>query len=94
MDKRKNNKGTKGNKGGRPPKVKEDLAIERITRALREIYSQDKDEEAVNEFLKDFATEKEGKKFFAEHLLGKPKEQKSLDVSFLDVKPIEWVDEA
>ncbi len=28
------------------------------------------------------------------YVIGKPKEQKSLDVSFLDVKPIEWVDEA
>jgi len=92
LDKRKNNKGTKGNNGGRPPKVKEDLAIERINRALKELYSEDDDENAVNEFLKDFGQEKEGKKFFAEHLLGKPKEQRDVNYKFLDINPIEWVE--
>lgn len=90
MDGRKNNKGHKG-KAGRKPKAQEDLAIERINRALKEIYDQDIEEDAVNEFLKDFVQEKEGKKFFAEHILGKPKEQRDVNFKFLDINPIEWV---
>lgn len=79
MDGRRNNKGTIGNKGGRPSKADEQLANTRIARALRTIHSKDDDEDAIHEFLVDYGQSKDGKNFFAQHLLGLP--QKNVDVT-------------
>ena len=73
-DKRKNNSGTKGNKGGRPNKVTEELANTRILKALKHLYKQDEDEDNVNSFLIDFIPTERGQMFIAQHVLGKPKE--------------------
>ena len=70
MDNRKNNGGNKN--AGRKPKAQEDKALERIKAALRAVYNKTDDEPAIIEFLQDFAKTKEGMKFMAEHLLGKP----------------------
>lgn len=79
-DRRKYNGGNKT--AGRKPKALEELAIERIHRALKSIYSQDEDEEAVHEFLVAYGKTKDGMKFYAEHLLGKPKETVDQKFSF------------
>ena len=57
---------------GRKTIAQEQKAVERIKKALRSIYNIDDDDEAINAFLMKFGSTKEGMKFFAEHLLGKP----------------------
>jgi len=70
-DGRKNNGGAR--KGaGRKPMADEKKAKERILKALKAKYGKEEDEEAIKEFLLEFSDSKEGMKFMAEHLLGKP----------------------
>lgn len=79
MDGRKNNGGTKGNKGGRRPKVDSDKVNTIFLTALKRIYSKDVDEDAKVEFVIELAGSQRGQIFIAEHLFGKPKE--SLDMT-------------
>jgi len=88
-DGRRNNGGhsTKG-KAGRKPKTDEEKKLELISASI-----------PTSEIIELCAKQaRKGNMKAIELLLyyviGKPKEQKSLDVNFLDVKPIEWVDEA
>lgn len=74
MDKRKFNKGKKGNKGGRPPKKVEDHANTIFLNALKEIHDTKKDDEAKVKFVKDLYESQRGQLFIAEHLFGKPTE--------------------
>lgn len=76
--------------GGRPKKVDEQKAVNRIITAMKVIFNKEDEEEAVNAFLVDFGKSRDGKKFFAEHVLGKPKEQIDMNVNDVNVKPIEW----
>lgn len=73
---------------GRPTKVDEQKAAVRITNALRCIYDKGNDEEAVNAFLVDFGVSKDGKLFFAQHLLGLPK--KNIDIT-TDGEPLQQI---
>ena len=88
MDGRKNNSGTKGNKGGRPKKVTEELANTRISRALKSLYKQDEDEDNINLFLTAFIPTDRGQLFIAQHLLGKPKETTETTVLSQGNKPL------
>lgn len=94
-DKRVNNGGAR--KGaGRPKRVDEENAKKLIKTALRQLYSKDEDDDAVVEFLKEFAGTSRGQLFVAEHLLGKPKEiieqtivnDEYVDLSKLDLKTL------
>tara|TARA_R110000803_G_scaffold163789_1_gene227493 strand:- start:138 stop:425 length:288 start_codon:yes stop_codon:yes gene_type:complete len=74
MDERKNNKGTKGNKGGRPSKADEQSLIEKLTPL----------EESAYKALKNALQDEQGWaiKLFFEYLYGKPKqsiEQKNIN---------------
>ena len=73
MDKRKNNSGTKGNKGGRPPKAEERLLIEKLSPLDKDALEQFKI--AINEG-KPWAI-----KMFFEYRYGKPKETKDITVN-------------
>ena len=66
--------GGKREGAGRPTKVDEEKANELMIRALKEIYSKDKDDDAKVSFIKDLASGTRGQIFIAEHLFGKPKE--------------------
>jgi hypothetical protein len=66
---------------GRPSKANEDKAQARLLRAIKTAYSQSNDEDAINDFLVKFVATKEGMKFFAEHLIGKPKDKPTFDLS-------------
>ncbi len=74
VDKRKNNKGTKGNKGGRPSKAQEQKANTIFLTALGRIYETETDEETKISFVTELVESDRGKMFVAEHLFGKPKE--------------------
>ena len=71
MDKRKFNKGTKGNKGGRPSKAEEQKLIERLTPMADQAHAQLK--KAVDE------GEQWAVKLWFEYFYGKPKQ--SMDVT-------------
>tara|TARA_R100001244_G_scaffold124761_2_gene94655 strand:+ start:90 stop:374 length:285 start_codon:yes stop_codon:yes gene_type:complete len=77
-DGRANNGGAREG-AGRPTKADEKQAISRIVTALKVIFSKDDDEDAVTAFLVDYGGTKDGKGFFAQHLLGLPK--KNIDVT-------------
>ena len=66
MDNRSNNKGTKGNKGGRPSKAEEHKLIEKLTPLADDGYK------ALESALKD----KQGwaVRLFFEYMYGKPKQ--------------------
>lgn len=66
------NNGGKREGAGRKKMTDEKKAVERLKKALRSKYSSEDDEEAIEAFLIEFSETKEGMKFFAEHLLGKP----------------------
>tara|TARA_R110002167_G_scaffold363815_1_gene584752 strand:- start:761 stop:1048 length:288 start_codon:yes stop_codon:yes gene_type:complete len=68
-DGRKNNGGHKT--AGRKPKIEEDKQKYIFSQAIKRITSNDDDDESKIDFLIDFALEKEGKKFIAEHVFGK-----------------------
>jgi len=90
MDKRKNNKGTKGNKGGRPPKADEIKLIERLDAII------DKDE-AVGK-LGELVTKGDIRalQLYLSYRYGKPKESidlnssEGLNINFRDL--IKFVD--
>jgi hypothetical protein len=90
MDKRKNNKGTKGNKGGRPPKADEIKLIERLDAII------DKDE-AVGK-LGELVTKGDIRalQLYLSYRYGKPKESidlnssEGLNINFKDL--IKFVD--
>lgn len=71
MDGRKNNKGTKGNKGGRPSKAEEQKANYIFTTALKRIYNTDESEEAKIKFVQELSESQRGQIFIAQHLFGK-----------------------
>jgi len=73
---------------GRPRKVDEEKAQVRLLKAIRTLYSKEDDEEAINEFLQKFVVTKEGMKFFAEHLIGKPKDKSVFDELPDDVESV------
>jgi hypothetical protein len=70
-----NNHGGVREGAGRPPKADEDKAQARLLRAIKTAYSKEDDEEAINDFLVKFVATKDGMKFFAEHIIGKPKDR-------------------
>ena len=90
MDKRKNNKGTKGNKGGRPPKADEIKLIERLDAII------DKDE-ALGK-LGELVTKGDIRalQLYLSYRYGKPKESidlnssEGLNINFKDL--IKFVD--
>ena len=67
MDGRKNNKGTKGNKGGRPPKAEEQALIEKLSplepKAFKALDNAIQDEQSW------------AVKMYFEYMYGKPKEK-------------------
>ena len=89
MDKRKNNKGTKGNKGGRPSKAEEQKLIENLTPMNAKAL----------EALKEGLDKKEqwSVKLFFEYFYGKPQQRvdvttndESLNmplINFIDTEP-------
>ena len=73
MDKRKNNGGTKGNKGGRPSKSEEQNLVQKLTPM---------EGKALEVFKKALNEEKQwAVKMYFEYMYGKPIETKILDVS-------------
>ena len=67
----------KGNKfgKGRPSKAEEQKANVIMLNALKELYSEDNDEDAKIKFIKDvLLSSQRGQLFIAEHIFGKPKE--------------------
>tara|TARA_R110000823_G_C15555741_1_gene459875 strand:+ start:43 stop:324 length:282 start_codon:yes stop_codon:yes gene_type:complete len=71
MDNRKNNKGTKGNAGGRPSKAEEQNLVEKLTPLIPKGYK------ALESGLDD--DQSWAVKLFFEYLYGKPKQ--SVDVT-------------
>lgn len=67
MDKRKNNKGTKGNKGGRPPKAEEQALIEKLSPLEPKAFK------ALNNAIED--EQSWAVKMYFEYMYGKPKEK-------------------
>lgn len=90
-DKRKNNKGVVGNKGGRPPKIEEEKANTLFVRAIKELYRKDTDDEAKVSFIKNTLLDSQrGQIFVAEHLFGKPKEtiEQTHNINSFDIKTL------
>ena len=73
MDKRKNNKGTKGNAGGRKPKAEEQQLIERLTPL------EDSAFKALKDAIKD--GQSWAVKLYFDYKFGKPKETKDITVN-------------
>ena len=73
MDKRRFNSGTKGNKGGRPPKAEEQLLVEKLSPLDDEALEQL--QIAINDG-KSWAI-----KLFFEYRYGKPKETKDITLN-------------
>ena len=88
MDQKKQN-GGKREGAGRKPKAEEDKALVRLKKALERTYSSGDDEDNIVSFLTEFFMSKEGKKFFAEHIIGKPKE--TIDTN-IKQSIINWVE--
>lgn len=80
MDGRKNNKGVKGNKGGRPPKADEAKLIERLTPLSDLAFSAL--ERGLSEHNPQFV------KMWFEYMYGKPKQQVDVDGEFNFIKQI------
>ena len=73
-DGNKNNKGTKGNKGGgRKTKADEDKVNTIFSTALKQLYKRDTDDEAKIEFVKSLLDSQRGQIFVAGHVFGMPK---------------------
>mgnify|MGYP003657103308 CR=1 FL=1 len=80
-DGRKNNGGNKN--AGRKPKRDEDKQKAIFNEALKRITGETETDESKIVFLMEFALEKEGKKFIAEHVFGKApqvNENRNMDV--------------
>lgn len=92
-DKRKYNGGhSTAGKAGRKSKAEEKQAAKRITNALKTIYMRTDDEDAIHEFLVDYGQSRDGKKFFAEHLLGKAPDKVQFEQEGMENIPIiQWV---
>ena len=75
QDGRKNNGGTKGNKGGRPSKAAEQKVNTIFINALKKLHNTESDDDAKVAFVKDLYESQRGQLFIAEHLFGKPKEK-------------------
>lgn len=71
MDKRKNNSGTIGNKGGRKSKAEEQKVNTLFSTALQRMYNTDEPDEAKIKFIQELADSQRGQIFIAEHLFGK-----------------------
>ena len=84
MDGRKNNRGTKGNKGGRPSKAEEQKLIEELTPM----------KEAAQKVLFDAikAGEQWAVKMWFEYFYGKPKQRVEMNANVQPNLP-EWFDE-
>lgn len=92
MDGRKNNKGTKGNKGGRPSKAEEQKANYIFTTALKRIYNTEESEEAKIKFVQELSESQRGQIFIAEHLFGKAPQTLDVNTSIEGTMPIdEWL---
>tara|TARA_R110000751_G_scaffold115481_2_gene214869 strand:+ start:313 stop:594 length:282 start_codon:yes stop_codon:yes gene_type:complete len=79
----KNNHGGAREGGGRPKKRDEDKQRVIFESALKRITGEEETDESKILFLVDFALEKEGKKFIAEHVFGKApqvNENRNMDV--------------
>jgi hypothetical protein len=73
MDKRKNNGGTKGNKGGRPSKADEQNLVEKLSPL---------EKKALEVFKKAIEEEKQwAVKMYFEYMYGKPIETKEVSVT-------------
>jgi hypothetical protein len=69
-----NHGGARANAGRKP--IEETIKANiRIKGALKLLYNNKEDEDNILELLKRFADTKEGMRFMAEHLLGKPTQQ-------------------
>ena len=90
MDKRKNNKGTIGNKGGRPPKVDEEKKNLLFVEAIKQITRSKDSDEAKIKYIKQLAGFERGMMFIAEHIFGKPKD--TLDANVKQTM-INWIEE-
>lgn len=73
MDGRKNNSGTKGNKGGRKPKAEEHKLIEKLSPLEEKAYK------ALSNALDD--EQGWAIKLFFEYMYGKAKQQKEIDIT-------------
>ena len=72
IDGRRNNGGTKGNKGGGRKPMRDEQKINRIfDKALTKIYGEDDTERAKVKFLQALAETQRGQIFIAEHVFGK-----------------------
>ena len=84
MDGRKNNKGTKGNKGGRKAKSEEQNLIERLTPMAT--LAHDKLKEALKQ------SEPWAIKLWFEYFYGKPHQTTDVNLSGdVDIDPKDWV---
>ena len=89
MDKRKNNKGTRGNKGGRKPKVEEQRVLELTQKAIIDSFGS---EDALWKSISDKAPEDfRYMKLLIEYRFGKPKETVENQIKVASIDPIEWV---
>ena len=82
--------GGKRNGAGRKPKASEEHARAQIIKALRLVYDNDKDEDNIVSFLKEFSQTNRGQQFIAEHLLGKPKEVVEAFVENVNIPISDW----
>ena len=81
-------KGGKRPGAGRKSKAEEAKVNHIFTTALKRLYSKEEDEEAKIEFVIDLSKSSRGQIFIAEHLFGKPKEIKQLE---LDTDTLEQI---
>lgn len=85
MDKRKFNKGTKGNKGGRPSKADEQQLIEKLSPLMPAAYK------ALEAALKE--EQSWAVKLAMEYFYGKPTQTVNSSVKVEEVKRPDWFDE-
>jgi carbamate kinase len=78
MDGRRNNKGTKGNKGGRPPKADEIKFLERLDNIIDKDMALSKLEKLIKE--DNF----HAIKLYLEYRFGKPKETVDNNITFVE----------
>jgi hypothetical protein len=85
MDGRKNNSGTKGNKGGRPPKADEQKLIETLKPLMPAAYK------ALESALKE--EQSWAVKLAMEYFYGKPHQTVDNNIKVEEIKRPEWFDE-
>lgn len=92
MDKRKYNKGSVGNKGGRKSKAEEQKVNNLFSTALQRMYNTDEPDEAKIKFIQELAESQRGQIFIAEHVFGKAPQTLDVNTSLEGSLPIdEWV---